>query len=162
MSETAGFEKAINSLLREPLWVSGALTVAGVLLLTADRHHGFAPIGSPYLAPITIGTVVVACLFVGRVMGLIIEKTRGRGGVRKPLNAVSEQQREMLLGVYNTGTRSFQRYDRSTPRWIEELSEWGYIRREPSFIITADSPDYYSMTEAGWAHIERAIRKKKT
>ncbi len=82
------------------------------------------------------------------------------GALRKPFNALTDEQRELLTGVFRTGARSFKRYERATPRWVEELSEWGYIEWHSPLIWNADSPDYYSLTSAGWEATRRSLRGK--
>ena len=73
---------------------------------------------------------------------------------------LSNQQKDQLIKVFNTGQRSFQLPESfGTPRWLEELESWNYITHQVSPIFVSGMPSFYSITVNGWKQVEKHQQK---
>lgn len=141
--------------------VSAAISVAAALVL-ALAHFDVLWFGKlPSSAAIAIGGVGILflCVLVFRLIGLAydaVQKIRS-GRVRRGIDKLSDHQREFLMGIFMRGSRYFELpMGTGSQRWLEELRNWNYIERQPSYFFTADTPDYYLITEDGWRQLEKA------
>ena len=99
--------------------------------------------------------ILFYCLLLFR--GIDLASKRRRSKVRRGINKLSDQQKEFLMQIFMRGSRDFQiPADFGSPRWLEELRNWHYIELHSTIMFTADSPDFYSITEDGWRQLEKA------
>lgn len=137
-------------------WVSAAICTAAaiVLGLVALKAPWFGQLPGTSAAIVGVVGVLFFCLMIFQTIARVVENRSDK--VRRPVKKLSARQREFLLRVVRTGSRDFKVYGReSSQRWLEELQNWNYIKWNSPLIYTADSPDYYSITEDGWKQLEK-------
>lgn len=150
----------ITSIQKIEWWVSASVATAAALILS------LAVCGAPWfgLLPPTIAMaiaivgVLFSCLLMFKVIDIAFRafKRNRESKVRRRIDQLSDYQQQFLAGVFRSGGRSFDLPPNSgSPRWIEELVSWNYIEWHAPIVITADTREYYSVTEDGWNQLEK-------
>ena len=79
-----------------------------------------------------------------------------------PLAKLTDQQRQYLIGVFNSGSyRDKVHTNTSSQQWFRELKEQGYMEfiHSPITIVGGDPYLPYNMTSKGWKRVEQYVRK---
>lgn len=141
-------------------WVLAAVTTAAavVLALAHFKAPWFGQLSTT--AAIVTGCVGVLAFFLLVFKGIdrTLKAFRKRriGRVRRKPSELSQRQVEFLVKIYKSGSRDFELPDGfRSPRWLEELKNWNYIKWHSPLVWTPGTPDYYSITEGGWRELEK-------
>ena len=139
-----------------------ATTAAVVLALAHFNVSWFADLPATVAAGTAIVGVLAFFLLVFKCVDeawIAIRNSRA-SRVRRRAKKLSQEQREFLMSKYSSGSRSFTLpASFGSPRWLEELQNWNYIKWHSPLMLTPDSPDYFSITEAGWRELDKWHRK---
>lgn len=141
-------------------WVAAAIAVTAVvvLMLAYLGAPWFGQIPAMVAAGIGGAGILFGFLLVFQWIDLIHKRRSTK--VARPVAKLSDQQRQFLMRIYRQGKRSFELPSGfGSPRWLEELKNWRYIEWHSPFVITASTPDYYSITEDGWLQLEKFNQK---
>jgi hypothetical protein len=74
--------------------------------------------------------------------------------------SLNEQQKNLLRGVYQRGSRNFDMHSISD-RWFEELDEMGFVEFVQVPIFVSGSPLPYKVTLPAWQALERLAQRNK-
>ena len=137
-------------------WVAAAITVTAAIILLLVFFE--APVFSelPHKVAAGIGVVGILSFFLLLFQCIDQATKRRRPRVSRPFDKLSDQQKQFLFHIFRQGSREFNLpAGTGSPRWLEELENWGYIEWHSPMIFTANTPDYYSITEDGWRRLEK-------
>ena len=77
-----------------------------------------------------------------------------------PLEKLTDQQRQYLIGIFNSGSYSVKVHiDTSSQQWFRELDEKNYMEFiQPLMMLGGDPYLPYIMTSKGWKRVEQYVR----
>ena len=77
-----------------------------------------------------------------------------------PLEKLTDQQRQYLIGIFNSGSYSVKVHiDTSSQQWFRELEEKNYMEFiQPLMMLGGDPYLPYIMTSKGWKRVEQYVR----
>lgn len=104
--------------------------------------------------------VVLICYGIAYGVAKAAETLRQRraspsvGALRHRFGRLTQQQKQLLVQVFKSGQRGFD-WPHDRLRWLEELSELGFIRWIVPFVIYAGQPERYEITVTAWKAMEQ-------
>ena len=154
----------IASIQKIEWWVSASFAATALTILTLRKLDVllFGQLSPTVAAIVGIAGVLSFFLFILRLVDDARKafKRRRESRVQMKFGRLSDQQKNQLTKVFNTGERSFKMpASFGTPRWLEELESWNYITHQVSPIFVSGMPSYYSITVDGWKQIEKFQQK---
>ena len=151
----------LTSMHKVEWWMSASIVGTVVLILTLSAQEVLWLGKQPPNYVLMLSAIGILFFFLSlRDITNKVLKERRNNKVRYKFHRLADNQRQLLMQIFQTGSRHFELPSGyGSQRWIEDLQNWNYIKWHEPIIITSDSPDNYSITDDGWRQLEEFQHK---